>query len=52
MAALSTVIAVPISYSARMLMWGQRTLQAAIGGVTVALGMLVIYEVAGLLGSP
>ena len=54
MAALSTVIAVPISYSARMLIWGQRTLQAAIGGVTVALGMLVIYEtgIAGLLSSP
>ncbi len=44
----------PLSYSARMLTWGHWTLQAAIGGVTVALGMLVIYEtgVAGLLGSP
>ncbi len=53
MAALSTVIAVPLSYSARILTWGHRTLQAAIGGVTVALGMLVIYEtgVAGLLSS-
>ncbi len=52
MAALSAVIAVPLSYSARLLSWGQRTLQATIGGATVALGALVIYDsvAAGLPG--
>ena len=52
MAVLSAVIAVPLSYSARLLTWGQRTLQTAVGGVTMALGAFVIYDsvAAGLLG--
>ena len=42
MAALSAVIAVPISYSARLMTWANRGLQGAIGAATVVLGVWVI----------
>lgn len=38
MAALSMAIAAPLALSARFLTWGNRLLQAATGGVTMALG--------------
>ncbi|MFQ6018285.1 MAG: hypothetical protein ACE5KF_08815 [Kiloniellaceae bacterium] len=44
MAALSTVIAVPLSYSARALTRAHRGLQAAIGLVTVLIGTGIVYE--------
>ena len=44
MAALSALIAVPISYSARMLTWANRSIQGATGLGTMALGLFVMYE--------
>lgn len=43
MAALSAVIAVPLSYSARVLTWAHRGLQASIGLATVAVGAWIVY---------
>lgn len=42
MAALSAIIAVPLTYSARFLTWGHRTLQATIGSATMAVGAMTI----------
>ena len=44
MGALSTVIAVPLVVSARWLTWANRGLQAAVGLVTVAIGVKTIVE--------
>lgn len=44
MAALSAVIAVPLAYSARMLTWGNRLIQAGTGLATMALGTYTMYE--------
>jgi hypothetical protein len=44
MAALSVVVAVPLSYSAKALTWGNRGLQLAIGLATVGLGLSVMYQ--------
>jgi len=46
MGALSTVIAVPLAVSARWLTWANRGLQAAVGIVTITIGLLTIYETA------
>lgn len=44
MAALSTVIAVPLAVSARWLTWANRGLQGIVGAVTVAIGVTTIVE--------
>jgi ABC-type nickel/cobalt efflux system permease component RcnA len=44
MGALSTVIAVPLAVSARWLTWANRGLQGAVGIVTIAIGVVTIYE--------
>jgi hypothetical protein len=44
MGALSGAIAVPLALSARFLTWANRGLQAAVGTVTVAIGVTIIYE--------
>ena len=44
MAALSTVIAVPLAVSARWLTWANRGLQGAVGLATVAIGIITIVE--------
>ena len=44
MAALSTVIAVPLAVSARWLTWANRGLQGAVGAVTIAIGVTTIAE--------
>jgi cytochrome c biogenesis protein CcdA len=44
MGALSTVIAVPLAVSARWLTWANRGLQAAVGVVTVAIGVTTIVD--------
>ncbi len=44
MGALSTVIAVPLAFSARWLTWANRGLQAAVGLVTIAIGVRTIVE--------
>jgi hypothetical protein len=46
MAALSTVIAVPLVASARWLTWANRGLQGAVGTVTIAIGVTTIVETA------
>lgn len=46
MGALSTVIAVPLAVSARWLTWANRTLQVAVGVVTIAIGAMTIYSTA------
>jgi hypothetical protein len=46
MGALSTVIAVPIAISARWLTFANRGLQAAVGLVTIAIGLHTIVEMA------
>ena len=43
MAALSLVLAIPLSWSARALAWANRGLQGIVGTVTCALGAYVIY---------
>ena len=44
MAALSTVIAVPLVVSARWLTWANRGLQGVVGAVTIAIGVNTIVE--------
>lgn len=44
MAALSAVIAVPLSYSARLLTWMHQALQGAVGGATVIIGGIIAYR--------
>jgi hypothetical protein len=44
MGALSAVIAVPLAVSARWLTWANRGLQGAVGIVTIAIGVVTIYE--------
>ncbi len=44
MAALSTVIAVPLAFSARWLTWANRGLQGAVGVITIAIGVRTIVE--------
>lgn len=44
MAALSAIIAVPLALSAKFLTWANRSVQAATGLATIALGMLTMYE--------
>jgi hypothetical protein len=46
MGALSVVIAVPLAVSARWLTWANRTLQAAVGAITIAIGAMTIYSTA------
>jgi hypothetical protein len=46
MGALSTVIAVPLAVSARWLTWANRGLQGAVGIITIAIGIVTIYETA------
>ncbi len=46
MAALSTVIAVPLAVSARSLTWANRSLQAVVGAFTIAIGVTTIVETA------
>ena len=47
MAALSLVIAIPISWSAKSLTWANRGLQSGVGLASLALGGFVILEVVG-----
>jgi cytochrome c biogenesis protein CcdA len=44
MGALSTIIAVPLAVSARWLTWANRTLQGAVGVITIAIGAMAIYS--------
>lgn len=44
MAALSAIIAVPLTYSARFLTWGHRTLQAIVGSATIGLGAMILHR--------
>jgi ABC-type nickel/cobalt efflux system permease component RcnA len=44
MGALSTVIAVPLAFSARWLTWANSGLQGAVGLVTIAIGVRTIVE--------
>jgi hypothetical protein len=46
MGALSSVIAVPLAVSARWLTWANRSLQGAVGVVTIAIGVTTIYATA------
>ena len=43
MGALSTVIAVPLAVSARWLTWANRSLQGAVGLITIGIGAMIIY---------
>jgi hypothetical protein len=44
MGALSTVIAVPLAFSARWLSWVNSSLQGAVGAITIAIGARTIVE--------
>ena len=46
MAALSSVIAVPLVISARTLTWANRALQFAVAAVAVGIGVTTIYATA------
>src|SRR3954447_11158244 len=48
MGALSLVIAVPIAASARWLTWVNRSLQGAVGSITIGIGVVTIYSMADL----
>jgi len=50
MGALSVIIAVPLAVSARWLTWANRGLQGAVGLVTITIGSMTIYSMAGLPG--
>ncbi len=50
MAALSAVIAVPLSYSAKALTWANRAVQGGVGVWTLALGTYVVVHSASLIG--
>ncbi|WP_025038300.1 urease accessory protein [Bradyrhizobium sp. DOA9] len=50
MAALSSVIAIPLVISARMLSWANRVLRLAVGCVAVGIGIMTIYSTAVLPG--
>lgn len=50
MAALSALIAIPLAWTARALTMANRMLQGAIGGATVALGLVVIMKAAVAMG--
>ena len=44
MAALSALIAIPLSYSSKMLTWANRGIQGAVGVWTLALGTYIVYH--------
>jgi ABC-type nickel/cobalt efflux system permease component RcnA len=44
MGALSVVIAVPLAVSARWLTWANRSLQGAVGTITIGIGAMTIYS--------
>lgn len=44
MAALSTLIAIPLTYTAKFLTWANRTIQVMTGTATFGLGVYVMYE--------
>ena len=44
MAALSALIAVPLSYTAKSLTWVNWTMRGGIGGVTIILGIFVVMD--------
>ena len=46
MGALSMVIAVPLTVSARRLTWANNSLQGGVGVVTIAIGTTTIYTTA------
>jgi ABC-type nickel/cobalt efflux system permease component RcnA len=46
MAALSAVMAVPLSYTARVFTWANRGLQAAVAVVTMAVGASIVHGIA------
>ncbi len=46
MAILSAVMAVPLSYTARLFTWANRGLQAAVGAITVLVGGSIVYGIA------
>lgn len=48
MAALSAVIAVPMSYSARFVTWANRSLQATVGVATAGLGIWIVVQAAAV----
>ena len=50
MAALSLAIAVPLSYSARNISWAYNLLQASVGGIALAMGVMLIYKNANVIG--
>ncbi len=47
MTMLSSLLAVPLAWTAQTLTWAHRSLQAAVGTATMALGILVLVEAGG-----
>lgn len=52
MTVFSSLLAVPLAWTARALTWTHRSLQAAVGIATIALGMLVLIESGGAFFLP
>lgn len=46
MAVLSAVMAVPLSYTARLFTWANRGLQAVVGAITLVVGGSIVYGIA------
>ena len=47
MTVLSSLLAIPLAWTAQALNWAHRSLQAAVGAATMALGLLVLVEAGG-----
>ena len=52
MTVLSSLLAVPLAWTAQALTWAHRSLQAAVGITTIALGMLVLVKGGGAFFLP
>lgn len=52
MTVLSSLLAVPLAWTAQALTWTRRSLQAAVGLATMALGILLLMETGGALLLP
>ena len=52
MTVLSSLLAIPLTWTAQALTWTHRGLQAAVGTATMALGMLVLIEAGGAFFFP
>jgi len=49
MTVLSSLLAVPLAWTAQVFTWAHRSLQAVVGSATIAIGMMLLIEAGGAL---